>query len=72
MDQEHFQFTFSNGVSFTEDREGKIKCGRCNKPFSRIVSHLQNNKEEGECGSKLEINLLKSALDSLKQKRMGH
>ncbi len=37
--------------------------------FKRIVSHLENNKDENKCGSKQDINILKIALNSLKNKR---
>ena len=67
--KEGFQFTSQSGLTFTEEFGGQIKCGGCNKLFERIVSHLQNNKYENECGSKMDNNLLKVALNSFKKKK---
>ena len=69
MEEEGFKFTYQSGMTFTEEFGGQIKCGGCNKLFKRIVSHLENNKDENECGSKLDINILKIALKTLKNKR---
>ena len=38
----NFVFTSSNQVKFESDDDGKIKCGKCQKKFIRIISHLKN------------------------------
>ena len=67
-EEEKFQFTFDCGVTFTEEEESKIQCGKCGKQFVRIISHLQGSVY---CSANLDLNILKCKLDKFNVS-MGH
>ena len=65
MASEQFEYTYECGVTFKENKDGKITCGRCKQHFHRIISHLQNSDE---CSDTLDISLLKTCLFKFKKK----
>ena len=68
MENETFEFTSTCGVTFIEEEGGKIRCGRCNKLFDRIISHLQSEHGK-ECRKNIDIQLIKENPNKVKQKR---
>ena len=62
----NFKFASSNGLLFQREKDGKIKCGKCNKVFIWIIFHLKNACQGAIPLSELEK--LKQELDKLNKK----
>ena len=71
MTTDKFIYQFPCGVTFKEEEDGKITCGKCRQKSIRILTHLTHNTE---CSANLNISSLKISLHKfrLKQRHRKH
>merc|ERR1712208_195829 len=60
-------FVYIKGdIRFEEDQDGKIRCGGCNKIYSRIIGHLKQNTD---CKRNIDMEDLESEWKKFSAKR---